>query len=298
MVFLILVMFFFAFSGFNNNGDDDGKYYTGRLGFYPIELYLEKNGNQLIGSYIQRYRHDQQKIELYGEIDKQGKFKLKGNGIFSGHIANGQITGYWYRSEDSREQYPFSLKEKNTDYHTDDQWKSFSLHEGPVLQIPSDAQVDTIAHDKFMNNQMALCQEMEKKNSKMQSVYEICFSIPDSAIVSKFALDIAVYQKVDSLSTFLPHDTIGRYRIDRTVINGRTFQFLSYGEGTTEGSYNSKIYFITPSSGRYSYLFHLFYAYANPWIYGNPYNKEEYDGPYINDLNHLVEFAEYIVGSI
>jgi hypothetical protein len=297
-VFLLLVLFFFAFSGFKNNGNDDGKYYTGRLGYYPIELYLDKNGKQLNGAYIQRYMHDQQKIELYGEIDKHGKFKLKGNGIFSGHISNGQITGYWYRSEDSREQYPFSLKEKKTDYHAEDLWESFSLQEGSVLQIPSDAQADTLACDKFMNNQMALCQELDKKTDNIQSVNEICFSIPDSSIVSKFSLEIAVYKNIDSLSTFLPHDTIGRYRIDSMVINGKTFQFFSYGEGTTDGSYNSKIYFITPSAGKYSYLFHLFYAYANPWIYGNPYSKEEYDGPYINNLNHLVEFAEHIIGSI
>lgn len=274
-------------------------YYDGRLGHYPIELYIEKEGDQLSGYYVQRYKHEQRNIDLEGEIDQQGSFKLKGQGIFSGRINNGEISGYWYRSEDSRERYSFSLSEKKPEYYSEGFWRKIELHNGVNLKIPVNSEVAEIDKDQFMNNRMVLNQDFDRKTSQMEQVLSISFPIQkDSSIVSKFYLEIASYEGLDSLSDFLPDDTLVHCNTGEMVLGKNNLQWLSYEEGDTGGSYNSRIYFYRDSGANKSIMFHLFYSYANPWMYGNPYSQEEYEGPYINNLNSLVEIAEMIIGSI
>jgi hypothetical protein len=273
------------------------QYFTGRLGQYPIELLLKRDGNQLAGNYIQRFRHEQRKISLEGEINDEGKFKVKGKGIFTGKLSDGKLSGHWYRSEDSREKYPFRLEVKNPDYYDEDYWKSAFLGENGI-KIPINTEINEIDKEQFLNDQTVLCQDLLKKTDLLETTYSISFPLEDSSIVTKFYLEVGLYQHTDSLREFLPSDSVIRYHLSSSVLDGVHFQSLSHSEGDTGGSNNSRLYFYKETSNDRAWLFHLFYSYSNPWTYGNPYSEEEYDGPFINDLNRLVEIAETILGSL
>ena len=278
-------------------GDFKG-YYTGRLGHYPIELYIEKQKNNLSGRYIQRFKVRQRSIELTGYMDRQSRFHMEGKGIFTGTIENGRIKGYWYRSQDSREKYPFELEKKSPDYYSQDYWTFHKIHGGARVKIPRNSHVRTLGQEELFSGRMSQLHPVNKDSTHLQAGYAIDIPIHDSSIVSRFNLELGVYQGIDSLYRLLPGDTTTARAAESLQLENRTVHLLGFEEGTTGGSYHSKLYFFNDPSAKQAYLFCLSYSFTNPWIYGNPYSKDEYGGPHINDMNRLIEIAEMIIDSL
>jgi len=274
------------------------RHYTGRLGHYPIELYIEKDQKNLTAEYIQRFKVRQRSIALTGYIDQKGQLHLEGKGIFTGSIQEGQLKGYWYRSQDSREKYPFVLEKKAPDYYSQDYWTQQKIISGARLKIPHKGHVKKLQTRELFSGRMSQLHPVKKDSAFLQAGYAIDIPIHDSSIVSRFRLELGVYSGIDSLYQLLPGDTATARAGETLVLNDKQVELLGFEEGTTGGSYHSKLYFLQGQEGKYSYLFHLSYSFTNPWVYGNPYSKDEYGGPYINDMNRLIEIVEMIVSGL
>ncbi|MBS3777040.1 MAG: hypothetical protein KGY70_17715 [Bacteroidales bacterium] len=277
---------------------DFKRHYTGRLGYYPIELYMEKQQKNLSAEYIQRFKIRQRSIALTGYIDQQGQLHLEGKGIFTGSIQDGRITGYWYRSQDSREKYPFELEQKSPDYYSQDYWTFHKLDSDERLKIPRNSNISRLKPGELFSGRMSQLHPVKKDTAFLQAGYAIDIPIQDSSIVSRFSLELGVYSSIDSLWQLLPGDTSTARAAKSLVLDGNKVDLLGFEEGTTGGSYHSKLYFLQGQGEKYAYLFHLSYSFTNPWVYGNPYSKDDYEGPLINDMNRLIEIVEMIIASL
>jgi hypothetical protein len=273
-------------------------YFIGHLGHYPIELYLEKKDQQLSGRYIQRFKSRQRSIELTGFVEEGGQLHLNGKGIFTGKWTNGQIEGFWYRSADSKEKYPFTLKRKDPPYYASDYWMTKKLSEGVQMSIPRESTLHSTDTSDLFNGRMIRSHSIKKDAQILNQAYTIQFPVRDSSIVSHLNLELAVYQGVDSLRQLLPADSPISFSVEELSLDDKTISLLEFEEGTASGSYRSKLYFYKQPGNQRSFLFHLFYSYTNPWIYGNPYSKDDYEGPRITDMNRLVEIVEMIIASV
>src|SRR6056297_3462605 len=129
------------------HGEDEDfqAYFKGRLGHYPIELYIEKHSRTVSGRYIQRFKSGQRSIELTGYIDPQEQIHLNGKGTFTGRIEGDTLEGVWHRSADSREKYPFTLIKKDPDYYTDSYWQRKTLGTGSELDLPRGAGIKAVS---------------------------------------------------------------------------------------------------------------------------------------------------------
>jgi len=278
--------------------DDFKRYYTGRLGHYPIELYIEKHQKNLSGKYIQRFKLRQRSIKLSGYIDQQGRIHLEGKGLFTGSFQDGQIKGFWYRSQDSREKYPFVLRKKSPDYYSGDFWLVRTLPTGDQLKIPRKAELKRVETGELFSGRMSGLHPINKDTARLQAGYVIHLPIEDSSIISGFSLEMGVYRGIDSLPQLFPGDTTAVRASEPLRLDNRTVRLLGFEEGTTGGSYHSKLYFFQGPGKEKTYLFILSYSYTNPWVYGNPYSRQEYEGPHINDMNRLIEIVETIIDSL
>ena len=223
---------------------------------------------------------------------------MNGKGLFIGTLSNGKFEGYWYRSEDSREKYPFVLKQKQPSYYLDHYWVSKSIAGGIKLKLPREARLAVADTGDLLRGHMPYVQSIPRDEKVFEKGYRIHLPLEDSTIVSRFELEMAVYRDIDSLQQLLPVDTTASYPITELKLNDKRLEIFSYEEGTMEGSYQSTLYFYHDSVSHRSFLFHLSYSYTNPWVYGNPYSNEEYEGPYINDMNRLIEIVEMIIASL
>ena len=277
--------------------EDFNGYFKGRLGHYPIELYLEKQNNSLKGDYIQRFKIRQPTIELTGYIDPQGRLHLSGKGIFTGRIKRDTFEGVWYRSEDSREKYPFTLIRKDPDYDSESYWQENKLETGNKLDIPHNASIKSLSVDSLFSDRWAGMHPLHFNAYPLKGAYRIELPVEDSSIVSGFNLQMGIYADADSLEQMLENDSSYACKVRELELNDKKVELISYEEGTSSGSHHSNFYFYRLPERNEAYLFHLFYSYTNPWMYGNPYSKEDYQGPYINDMNRLIEIVEKIVTS-
>lgn len=271
--------------------------YTGRLGHYPIELYIERDQKNLEGKYIQRFKLHQRSIRLTGYIDQKGQLHLDGKGIFTGSFKNGNIEGFWYRSADSREKYPFVLSKKDPSYYSSSYWKNVSLSAGGNLKIPSESSISRLDRDRLFQVSMLLTDSIRKDSGIFMGGYDIDIPIRDSSLVSRFNLHLGVYRDIDSLRQLLPLDSATTLPAEKIKVNSKQLVLMGYEEGTAGGSRHSRFYFYSGPQTPFAYLFHLSFSFANPWIYGNPYSKGDYGGPYINDLNRIIEVVEMISAS-
>jgi len=271
--------------------------FKGRLGQYPVELFIEKQNSTVSGRYIQRFKSGQRSIELTGYIDAQGQIHLNGKGIFTGRMEGDTFEGVWYRSEDSREQYPFTLTRKDPDYNTESFWQRKTLETGGQLDLPRDAGIKAVSSDSLFSGRWARLHPLEVDAFPVEGAYRIQLPVEDTSIVSGFSLELGVYADADSIKQLLENDSSYVCGIRELELQGKKVELMSYEEGTTSGSHHSNFYFYRLPEQDRAYLFHLFYSYTNPWIYGNPYSKDDYQGPYINDMNRLIEIVEMIVTS-
>ena len=278
--------------------DDLKGYYTGRLGCYPIELYIEKDQQNLKGRYIQRYSIGQRSIDLSGYVDRQGQLHLEGKGIFIGTLKDGRFEGLWHRAQDSREKYPFELHEKDPDYYGSDYWTAHPLASGGQIKIPRNSSVERLPVDELFSGRISQLQSIVKDTAYLQQGYRIDLPVQDSAIVSRLKLELGVYRGIDSLQQLLPKEPAAVRAAEILRLDDKQVRLLGFEEGTTGGSYRSMLYFFRSAGNPQAYLFNLSFSYTNPWVYGNPYSKEEYEGPPVNDINRLVEIAEMIVGQL
>jgi hypothetical protein len=279
--------------------DDDSRdgYFKGRLGHYPIELHIERQNNSLNGTYIQRFKVRQRTIELTGYLDPEGRLHLSGKGIFTGRIQGDTFEGVWFRSEDSREKYPFTLKRKDPDYDSKSYWIRKTLESGNTLNIPHDASIKSLSADSLFNDRWAGMHPLRFNAWPLKGSYRIQLPVEDSSIVSGFNLQLGIYVDADSLKQMLKTDSSHVCKVRELTLNDKKVELISYEEGTSSGSHHSNFYFYKPPEQKQAYLFHLYYSYTNPWMYGNPYSKEDYRGPHINDMNRLIEIVERIVTS-
>jgi hypothetical protein len=277
--------------------EDSQGYFKGRLGHYPIELYIDQQNNSLNGSYIQRFKLRQRTIELSGYIDPQGQVHLSGKGIFTGRIEGDTFEGVWFRSEDSREKYPFTLSRKDADYYAESYWQEKNLETGGKLDIPGNASIKSLSADSLFSDRWAGMHPLNLDAYPLKGSYRIQLPVEDSSIVSGFNLQLGIYADADSLKQMLKNDSSHVCKVRELQLHDKKVELISYEEGTSSGSHHSNFYFYSLPERKEAYLFHLFYSYTNPWIYGNPYSKEDYQGPYINDMNRLIEIVEMIVTS-
>lgn len=268
--------------------------YTGRLGHYPIELYIERDEKNLAGKYIQRFKLHQRSIPLKGYIDQKGQMHLDGKGIFTGSFQNDKIKGFWYRSADSREKYPFVLSKKKPSYYSSSYWKNVRLASGGSLKIPSEGSISKLDPDRLFQGRMLRTDSIRKDSGNFVGGYDINIPIRDSSLVSRFNLHLGVYRDIDSLRQVLYVDSATTLPAEKLTVNSKQLVLLGYEEGTAGGSRHSRFYFYASSQNPYAFLFHFSFSFANPWIYGNPYSESDYEGPYINDLNRMIEVVEMI----
>jgi hypothetical protein len=276
------------------SNQDFSAFYTGRLGHYPIELYIEREEKNLEGKYIQRFKLHQRSIRLKGYIDQNGQMNLEGKGIFTGTPQNGMIKGFWYRSADSREKYPFVISKKEPSYYRSSYWKNVGLASGGSLKIPSEGSIRTLDADRIFQGRMLRTDSIRKDSGNFVGGYDINIPIRDSSLVSRFSLHLGIYSDIDSLRQVLYVDSATTLPAEKIEVNSKQLVLLGYEEGTAGGSRHSRFYFYTSPQNPYAFLFHLSFSFANPWVYGNPYSESDYEGPYINDLNRMIEVVEMI----
>ncbi len=281
----------------DQNNQASSAFYSGRLGHYPIELYIERDQKNLEGKYIQRFKLHQRSIPLTGYIDQKGQLHLDGKGIFTGSFQNGVIKGFWYRSADSREKYPFVLSPKDPSYYSSSYWKNVGLDSDGRLKIPSAGSISTLDSHRLFQSRTLRADSIRKDSGVFLGGYDIHIPIRDSSLVSRFNLHMGVYRDIDSLRQLLPQDSATTLPAERINVNSKQVVLLGYEEGTAGGSRHSRLYFYSKPQSPYAYLFHLSFSFANPWMYGNPYSEGDYEGPYINDLNRMIEMVEMIAVS-
>ncbi|GEM_PF-2797186 len=274
------------------------QYFKGRLGHYPVELHIKRHGDNLTGQYIQRFKFRQRSIPLSGYIDRQGQLHLDGKGIFKGKMENGRIKGFWYRSEDSREKYRFTLHPKNPPYHQPKYWINRQLKGSNSIRIPREASLQMVERNAIFKGRLLQLQSIQEIPQHLEACYRIDLPTPDSSILDRLKLELAVYNDIDSLDQLMPLDTAAGMAADSLLLDDKSVEVVSLQEGTTSGSYHSKLYFYRNDQSEQAFLGHLFFYYTNPWVYGNPYSKQDYGGPHITDMNRLIEMVEMIIASL